>query len=351
MLYLLKETEYSSYICGSEGAVLPDAIRLTPYEKRVRDRLAAAERRLMQRRREYDESRRAPTPPPADIRKREEALARLDAEGEKLTAHVKHLRDAFKGQPRARRHVRTLFSTKFQQSLGPLEPGTVVLHLLVADDGCRVLMVTSDGRYLDKHIRLENDELSKVFQLRAVIKMKGDYRGLASDLHDILIAPIESDLAAVDAHTLVVTLDGVLRYLPLSVLYDPHRNKEQHLIERYNLVVVTVESVRGRRSRQGSAQGVGFASGQAGTVNELPFQEVPKLHEQMCAAIDSGDDACGGITGAVPGLVYWDRKFTREQFFTSLRTHQNALVHVGGHFALNSGRPDASFIVLGDHTP
>jgi len=57
----------------------------------------------------------------------------------------------------------------------------------------------------------------------------------AQALHRALITPITADLEAAGVRTLMVSLDGALRYLPLAALYDGDR----YLIERYALSVFT----------------------------------------------------------------------------------------------------------------
>jgi CHAT domain-containing protein len=55
----------------------------------------------------------------------------------------------------------------------------------------------------------------------------------SKQLYDILIAPIERDLAAANTKTLVFVLDGSFRTIPMSVLYDG----KQYLVENYNLAL------------------------------------------------------------------------------------------------------------------
>jgi CHAT domain-containing protein len=64
-------------------------------------------------------------------------------------------------------------------------------------------------------------------------------RPLAQELYQILIAPIEQDLRGAQAQTLMWSLDGVLRYLPLAALHDG----ERYLVERYRQVVFTPASL------------------------------------------------------------------------------------------------------------
>ena len=58
----------------------------------------------------------------------------------------------------------------------------------------------------------------------------------AKALHDVLLAPIRSDLDSFGARTLMVSLDGPLRYLPLAALHDG----SGYVVERYAVATYTV---------------------------------------------------------------------------------------------------------------
>jgi len=85
----------------------------------------------------------------------------------------------------------------------------------------------------------------KIFAFKqAIEKSKGskkmeseDVQGKAAELYDILIRPIQDDLAEARTRTVVASLDGPLRYLPMSALYK--REEKQYLIERYALAMFT----------------------------------------------------------------------------------------------------------------
>lgn len=58
----------------------------------------------------------------------------------------------------------------------------------------------------------------------------------AQKLYQILVKPLEADLTALKAETLLWSLDGTLRYVPFAALHDG----EKYLVEKYTNAVVTL---------------------------------------------------------------------------------------------------------------
>ncbi|MBK8315534.1 MAG: CHAT domain-containing protein [Acidobacteria bacterium] len=61
---------------------------------------------------------------------------------------------------------------------------------------------------------------------------------LARDLYKILVEPVAADLKAANAQTLMWSLDGALRYLPMAALHDG----QKYLVENYRITVFTPAS-------------------------------------------------------------------------------------------------------------
>jgi CHAT domain-containing protein len=60
-----------------------------------------------------------------------------------------------------------------------------------------------------------------------------EFKTQSKQLYDLLIAPLTADLAAAKTKTLVFVLDGSLRNIPMSILY----NGNKYLVENYNLAL------------------------------------------------------------------------------------------------------------------
>jgi CHAT domain-containing protein len=85
----------------------------------------------------------------------------------------------------------------------------------------RILVTTADAK-------VHRDSATGEVQLKQLVaeyrqslqNANRDPRPQAKALYDALIGPIVNDLAQAGPATLMFSLDGVLRYLPMAALYD-----------------------------------------------------------------------------------------------------------------------------------
>jgi tetratricopeptide (TPR) repeat protein len=62
------------------------------------------------------------------------------------------------------------------------------------------------------------------------------YRKLANTLYELIVQPIESELANIQPTQLIFINDGILRNVPMAALYN--KSTKQHLIEKYPITTV-----------------------------------------------------------------------------------------------------------------
>ena len=178
----------------------------------------------------------------------------------------------------------------------------------------------------------------KILAFRTALQNpKLDPLPLAQELYKILLAPVEKDLRAMKAQTLMWSLDGVLRYVPMAALHDG----KQYLVERYRHAVFTPVSnarLKDIPSRNWQALGLGVTKSHGPTIPALPG-----VAEEMRGIIREA----GGTTGVLPGSVKLDEAFTQESMLTGLR-EQNTVVHIASHFQFKPGNETDSALLLGD---
>ncbi len=85
---------------------------------------------------------------------------------------------------------------------------------------------------------ISENELEKMVQkMRRAIRrnfLKKQHFAICQEIYNLLVKPLEADLAASEIKTLTFVLDGALKNVPLAALHDG----KQYLIEKYNLALV-----------------------------------------------------------------------------------------------------------------
>src|SRR5215207_3086249 len=244
---------------------------------------------------------------------------------------------------------------EMQQTLRELGGKTVAVYTLVQYDKFYALLVTPDD-LIAVSSPIKADSLNnKAKQLWALLQSdEYDPRALSKEIYDLVFKPIRDKLVKEkklkkvlpEGATIMWSLDGNLRYLPMAALYDG----EKYLVERYNNVVFTrVEPGRWTRTMSPRWTGVGFSTSRGGSIQYLKkdyfFDEVPNVTEEL-NAIFRTKDSRGGV---FEGDVYPDQKFTLEAMTAALG-QRRPLVHIASHFQFEPGNEARSFLLLGDGT-
>jgi CHAT domain-containing protein/tetratricopeptide (TPR) repeat protein len=217
------------------------------------------------------------------------------------------------------------------------EAGTALLQYLLAPDRQSVGIILTAGELQREYrVTLGNGELSRlVYAMREAVEGRsGDFLATAQRLHQLLIAPVSSELDAGGITTLALSLDGVLRYLPIAALHDGTR----YLIERFALTLTT-EAVAGAAQGATARQAIGLG------VSRPPegYQPLPGVREELAAVIraDAGD---GGV---LPGVIRLDDAFTATELRTAT-AQANSVIHIASHFVFEAAHEAASYLLLGD---
>jgi CHAT domain-containing protein len=133
------------------------------------------------------------------------------------------------------------------------------------------------------------------------------------------------------------SLDGVLRYLPVSALHDG----KQYLVEQYRNTVFTPASQSRlllEPSRKWTALGLGVTKARGERIPALPG-----VAEEMRGIIRDEENK----SGVLPGTIKLDEAFTEESMLIELRK-RNPVVHIASHFQFSPGNETNSALLLGD---
>ncbi|HEX8473213.1 MAG TPA: CHAT domain-containing protein [Pyrinomonadaceae bacterium] len=269
------------------------------------------------------------------------------------------------GQTTAR--AKQLQETQAQrEDLRELGAGTVALYTNLERDRYSVILITRETQ-LAREVAIDAAALNeKIFAFKQVLKDdRYDPLPLAQELYRILVAPVAKQLKDAHAETLMWSLDGALRYIPIAALHDG----EKYLVESYRNVVFTSGSLGRLRSQPSAAWKVlGF-----GVSKKHPdFTALPAVPQELrgivrdenetTPAADSNATAAHPTTanpttanptadanakGILPGLIMLDEAFTEETMRAALR-RRYPVVHIASHFNLPPGNESDSFLLLGD---
>jgi CHAT domain-containing protein/tetratricopeptide (TPR) repeat protein len=244
---------------------------------------------------------------------------------------------------------------------------TVAVYTLVGERNFHALIVTTDNiKAVSSQIKNDNDDEKMAKLIKTEVNLKAnkpvinlnekakqfwallqtdeyDPTKLGKQLYDVVFNPIEKELPA-DAKTILWSLDGSLRYVPMAALFDGRR----YLVERYNHVNFT-RSEKERMTKDVSAKwtGTGFGTTRPQKVSLLgetiDFKAMPGVTDELRGIFRAQD----AKTGAVEGEILSDQLFTQKTMVETLK-QKRPLVHIASHFSFRGGDESRSFLLLGD---
>src|SRR5215510_5862583 len=229
----------------------------------------------------------------------EQRLARLDADlvvaGNAFQKFLDQLTTESGGSGESSGRVFQLRESQgLMEDLRELGKGVVALYTLVGEDKYRVILTTPDFQKGYEYPIKAADLNRKVLEFRDVLQNpRYDPLPLAQELYKILVAPVAKDLEKTKAQTLMWSLDGVLRYLPVATLHDG----KQYLVEQYRNAVFTPASQSRlllEPSRKWTALGLGVSKSQGERIPALPG-----VVEEMHGIIREE----GSKSGVLPGTI------------------------------------------------
>jgi CHAT domain-containing protein len=266
----------------------------------------------------------------------------LDFALKAFSEYLVELKKAFKETKRAQHREfpeEELKSLRaFQSTLEQLGKGTVAIHYLSTSERLRI-MVTGGNASLSpfhREAKVGEKKLNRlIFNYRDTLQHPWkDPLHQAHQLYGFILKPIENDLIRMKAKTLLVYLDGTMRYLPLSALHDGQR----YVAEHYAMVMYTAAAKDKLKDRPGGAwqaAGLGVSEAIEG------FSALTAVPEELDGIVkESAEDP----TGVLPGTIHLNKEFTKKNLSTVLREGY-PVVHVASHFRFVPGTEVDSFFV------
>ncbi|MFZ2447406.1 MAG: CHAT domain-containing tetratricopeptide repeat protein [Syntrophobacteraceae bacterium] len=340
---LLKEEEFFEFVRGIDIPQTTEGVDYTEAEKAWVEKFAEIGDRIAQRGAEYAEIRRKARSSELsedDRKKEKEIISDLEIASRTFDAFVDKISAEFEkaaGEKAAELTEKGLRDLKsLQSTLRSLGNGTVAVYYLVTDKKLVIILTTSETQ-LAREVEVSSIEINHMISdlRKDLLCPLKDPRPASGKLFAKVLAPISRDLEQAGARTLMLSLDGALRYVPFSCLHDG----DKYLIERYTPVIFTPASRDKLRVPPSlSWQIAGF--GVADKVSDR-FRALPWVRYELDGIVKQE-----GKGGTLPGVIRLDGEFTADAMRDAL-LRDYPVVHIASHFVFNP-TAEESFLLLGD---
>jgi CHAT domain-containing protein/tetratricopeptide (TPR) repeat protein len=249
--------------------------------------------------------------------------------------------------PETDRNLQTSDTAALQTALRELSQQTrqkvVAVYTVVGVDEFSALIVT-DNSITAVSSDVKGKELNaKALQFLGLLQSDTyDPTLLANELYKIVFQKIADKLPE-GTKTIMWSLDGNLRYIPIAALYDG----KQYLVERIDSVLFTRTNKEGMtRPVSSSWIGYGFVSSAPhqvkflGNLIDFPPLEFGKDEMQIFRTASYPQ-------GIIDGEVFPETQFTKATLLAALK-RRRPVVHISSHFRFLPGDDSLSFLLLGD---
>jgi CHAT domain-containing protein len=197
-----------------------------------------------------------------------------------------------------------------------LTANTAVVYSVILDNQTNMILRSPDGSMTNYPIAMSDREIEQeINELRYFLESRAteDYLPQAQKLYNLLIRPLEADLAALKPSTVVFINDGVLRKVPMAALHDG----QAFLIEHYSIATTPSLSLTNTNplNRQNlSSLTLGL------TVARSTFPPLANVK----AEVETVNEMLGGTQ-----LI--DEAFTLSNLQTQLYKQSYPIVHIATH--------------------
>ena len=201
-------------------------------------------------------------------------------------------------------------------SEGLTDANTAVVYSVILDDQAAMILRSPDGSMTNYRVAMSKQEIEKeIDQLRYFLELRAteEYLPQAQKIYNLLIRPMEADLAAAKPTTLVFINDGVLRKVPMAALHDG----KEFFIQKYPIATTPSLSLTNRKALNRSnleALSLGL------TVERSPFAALTNVQAEVTA-----------VNKILGGTELVDQEFTLSNLQLQLQKKSYPIVHMATH--------------------
>jgi len=364
VLDLLKEQELKEVVRGAADnpAAKAEPLPLTAAQQKAQDELAAPEKAAMALTEvsvEYA-TLMAKASRSSDEEARLKTLeAKIEAGNGEVSAFFRNTLYPELAQKAGTTDANALLSkeksdvSQLQNTLAALGPRVLGIRLLLGEQHAYAIVVTAHTREKFELKATPAELRSKVLQVRDDLRSpRSDPRAHLAELYAMVVAPLEPELKGLESQpgqagaapvpTLLWSLDGVLRYVPMAALYDGKR----YMAELFNNVLFTPESYghMGAAADNKTASLRVLAMGLSKSYGGLPA--LPGVLPELESVVH--DPAVPQSHGPMDGRLLPNEQFTLAALKTELGPGQSfPVVHIASHFVVETGGGDEPYLMLG----
>lgn len=219
------------------------------------------------------------------------------------------------------------------QQIDQVDPTATVVYPIILPDRLAVILSTA-GQPLRYHVTLKpqveiNQTLDQLSAALHPVSNAKDRQRLSNQVYDWLIAPAEAAQSLTQTKTLVFVLDGRLRNVPMSALYDG----KQYLIEKYAIALSPGLQLMAATSLNAAKQGAivgGISQTHAG------FAGLPAVETEVMA-----------IAQIVSTSKMLNQEFTKSALADRVKNSKAHIVHLATHGQFSS-RLEDTFLLTWD---
>ena len=340
VLDLLKQQEYSDYVRG-EAADTLSPLALTPAEQQAEEEYQKSTADIVSLGAQWTELKNMSSRSPEQDEQFKQLSAKVNAASTGLNGFYDRMFVLFgKNTDDNNYKLKDVKgNVSVLERLIAKSPRTVALYTLVTSDHLCVIVITASITVARDFPISEADLNRKVADFEQALRDPArDPRPRARELYNILIAPLKADLEKAHADTLVWSLDGILRYIPMAALYDG----KHYLVENYSTATVTPASFPYLAEKPDVSSLSVVAMG----ISRKYEDNLPALPAVVSELDDVVNDArVQGANGVLKGTILLDGQFTVKAMENELNANPG-VVHIASHFVFQPGDDSKSYLLL-----
>jgi CHAT domain-containing protein len=206
-----------------------------------------------------------------------------------------------------------------------IDPKAAVIYPIILPNQLAVIVSLPNQPLRYHKTSLPQGEVERILtQMRQALRPTAfveDWLPVTQKVYDLLLRPVESQLAATGIKTLVFVPDGLLRSLPMAALNDG----KQYLIEKYSVVLTPGLQLLQPQTKQQRMRGLlaGISQAREG------FLALPNVAVEI-----------NQIKAEIPSQVLLDSSFTNQAFQKQIDSTPSPVVHLATHGEFSSNADD-----------